>query len=208
MRDQTAFAGIWVCSLDISILGILLISNLRDRLHPVSNWWGQFALSISCTSKYCLVSLTTFELPLIITNIIPTNFNGSTLTNFINHQCCLANKNSCCLCLASWLVGEREIHALSHYHSLTTLAFNHNQRKTLFSCNFVQNLTARHMLKTIYLYVPSLFALSKRCLLLWWILLCPQTINITPWSVPELPTSRHTSGHTMQYDMINIYVYV
>ena len=95
---------------------------------------------------------------------------------------------SCCLCLASWLVGEREIHALSHYHSLTTPAFNHNQRKTLFSCNFVQNLTARESKVTVVekvednvFFVPSLFALIKRCLLLWWLLLCPQTINITPW---------------------------
>ena len=63
---------------------------------------------------------------------------------------------------------EREIHALSHYRSLTTLAFNHNQRKTLFSCNFVQNLTASESKVTVVekvednvFFVPSLFALSK-----------------------------------------------
>ena len=56
-------------------------------------------------------------------------------------------------------------------------------------------------LKTMYLYVivPSLFALSKRCLLLWWILLCPQTINITPWKRSWIA---HFTSHIRPYNAV------
>ena len=149
-----------------------------------------------------------------MTNIIPTNFNGSTLINFINHRRCLAKK---ILVVYVWLPDswEREIHALSHYHSLTTLAFNHNQRKTLFSCNFVQNLTARESKVTVVekvednvfvcVYPPCLHWVRGACF-------CDEyscvhrPLTSHHESVPELPTLRHTSGQTMQYDMLNIYM--